>query len=191
MVEEVSVIEVQLPIELWQRGENVGLRRSRIKGSPRFEYSKTKGKRTAAETHTYGARGEAAFAYALGLDWAGVVDGFTEIPDVEPNWEIRTAPTNKLFKVSPSDSPARLVGFVLNEWGSAMYWIVGYIKASWAQENLPLIDLGRYGAPAHWVKEHFLTPINPGFHVGHGWMRGIDGRWACAFCPALYEGAEP
>lgn len=180
------MIEVRLPPEIWARGQAVGRRRAKIKGQPRFDYSKTKGKRTAEETHTFGARGEAAFALALGLDWQGVVDGFTEIPDVEPNWEIRTTPSERLFKVSPHDDPRRLVAFVINDWGSPLYAVMGYVIAGWAQEHLPLRDLGKHGAPAHWVKPYDLSPINRGFHAGHGWMKDEEEQWVCAFCPERF-----
>jgi hypothetical protein len=189
------MIELRLPIELWERGAAVGARRdehSRLqRGKPAFGYED----RTSKETHIYGARGEAAFAYALGLDWAGVVDGFREIPDVLPNWEVRTADNPYNFKVAPDDKSSLLVGFVLNERNSPLYQIVGYVPARWAQQNLPLHDKpdrkGKpRGKPAHWVKEYSLTPINPGFHATHAWARDGEGRWACAYCPERWEGTS-
>ena len=189
------MIEIQLPIEHWKRGEAVGLeryRRSKMrKGKPRWSYEP--GAMTGPETHVYGARGEAAFAFALGLDWKGPVDTFRVDPDVEPNWEVRTASNPYNFKVAPGDRPSLLVGFVLNDKGSPVYQIVGCIKADWAQRNLPLVDKpikGKYhNVPAHWPREHTLTPINPGFHATHSWLRDEQGQWACAYCPERFEGA--
>lgn len=186
------VIEITLPVELWQRGAAVGTRRheesKKHRGKPKFAYAE----RSSLDTHIYGARGEAAFAHALGLDWPGVVNGFREIPDIEPHWEIRTADSPYNLKVAPDDKPDLIVGFVLNERGSTTYQLLGSIRADWAQTNLPLLDKpDRHGrarnAPAHWVKEYSLTPINPGFHAVHGWARDKEGRWTCVYCPARME----
>lgn len=184
------MIEVRLPIELWERGRVVGLARHKKSaergGKPHFDYQR--GEPQSPETHVYGARGEAAFAHALGLDWAGPVDTHREVPDVLPNWEVRTSASPHNFKVDPTDKPWLLVAFVLNERGSPVYQIVGYIIAGWCQKNLSLFDKpdkhGKpRGAPAYWPKEYDLCPINPGFHAVHGWMRDEEGRWVCAFCP--------
>lgn len=191
------MIEVTLPPELWKRGEAVGRARAKVKGNPAFEYDEE----TSEENHIYGARGEAAFAHALGLEWKGPVDTFTLVPDVEPNWEVRTTNSTNKLKVRPAiiaktgkpgDDPSRLVVFVLNERGSPHYAVIGYIIAGGAQRDYPLRDTkdrrGRWRkAPVHWVRHYDLSPINPGFHAVHGWCKDDEGRWACAYCPEKWE----
>lgn len=194
-------LEVKLPVSLWDAGERVGLRR--------YERAKEKGSRDSfgqdsAENHVYGARGEAAAAYAMGLEWphARSIDGYAEVADLLPNWEIRTCATAGGMKVrvpcSPTrhkycDQPERLVAFVFNDRGSPRYRMIGYVVADWAQRHRPLSDPGERKVPAHFVKMTDLAPFTEDFHAIHGWVRdpSSPSGWACAYCPVQYEGATP
>lgn len=204
-------MDLVLPVELWEKGERVGRWRSenaaRHGMKPHFAYEH---EGDSEINHIYGARGEAAFAVAMDMEWPATLQGFRVAPDVDPDWEVRTTPSTRGLKVSTNDPAHRLVAFVLNEKGSPSYHMVGFVMAGWAQKNVPLTDPGNRKKPAHFVHLSKLSPFTEDFHELHGWARAErywDHRapadmneehwvrpatgWACLYCPTSFEGSTP
>jgi len=192
--------ELVLPVEHWNEGKRIGL--------ARYERAKRLGLRDSfgqdsAQNHVYGACGEAAFALSMGIPWPHdrSIDGFVEVADVLPNWEVRTCASTGGMKVRRAcgdgirycDPPGRIVAFVLNSHGSPSYKMVGHVVAGWAQLNRQLSDPNNRGRPAHFVKMIDLALFAPNFHEHHGWLRDPQSPsgWGCAYCPTNFEGETP
>lgn len=177
------MIRVTLSARDMARAREVGIERVRSVGtaSPKFSYESTG--RSAEDTHAIGAQAELAFCVATGLPWPATVNGFREVPDVEPNWEVRFSPGR--VKVATNDPPERLVAHVSGEPPS--FEIYGFIVAGWVQRNVPATDPGSRGRLAHFVSPNLLAPIDPGFHDVCAWENAIGG-WRCAFCGLTLKG---
>lgn len=139
-------------------GRAVGLLRNQLSidrgQSPAFDPA------TTLAAHEMGACGEAVFCWFYGIRWAQTIDGYTEIPDVAPDIEIRTASSWRGLKVrnAKKDPPKRRVTFVLHKDGSEWWYVSGlWIVAGIAQQRYPLTDPGRRRAPAHFVPKAGLS----------------------------------
>lgn len=135
------------------------------------------------EDQIVGAEGELAFCKAAGLEWPAFVDTFTKVPDVMPNWEVRTSRRMRACKVATTDPPDRLVVAVLKK-SDATFEVHGYIRAGGAQAHYPAVDKGNRGKPAHFVPLDRLVPIDPGFHDLCAYAEDPEWGWACVHCGA-------
>lgn len=116
------------------------------------------------EKHQQGAMAELAFCRALGLEWPHTVNTFTEVPDVNPNWEVRflsAGPKWRGVKVLEKDDDDRLVAWVTGK--IPRFEVMGYFRAGGAKGH-PEWWLPKKVAPLWLVPESRMIPINPGFH---------------------------
>lgn len=167
-----------------REGRKVGLARfEQAKGDPRFAYDTTA--LSGQKTHIVGAQAELAFAASLGLKWPARVDTFRELPDVDPNWEVRWTPAgNRLVKVATDDDPGVLVATVTGT--PPVFDIIGYVVAGPIQQRYPARDLGNRGWKAHFAPLSVLAPIDDDFHELHGWSEWEPGVWLCFACGAEF-----
>lgn len=131
--------------------------------------------------HQDGAGGELAFCRALGLKWPATVNTFTAVPDVSPNWEVRTLRKLPGVKVVDTDPDDRLVAWVRGK--LPRYEIMGYIIAGGAKQHGEWRkDPGKRKRPIWLVPENRMVPIDPGFHALCGYAVDDWGLFSCAFC---------
>lgn len=192
------MIPVVLSSREMAEGRSLGMervRRSVERGElPQFPYT---GEESAARQHILGARGEAAFCKALGLDWVMSVDNFADdwipggvVPGIDqpPFWQVRTSPNPNRVKVTPRDHPEAMVVHVQGDHGSPQFRVHGYIMAGWAQARVPALDEGGRGRPAHFVPIAKIVPMDPDWHAACRWGNAVDGVWRCSVCGAVWHG---
>lgn len=132
--------------------------------------------------HQVGAMAELAFCRALKVEWPHTVDGFKEIPDVNPNWEVRylkDQPGWRGVKVLENDDDDRLVAWVTGK--LPRFEVMGYIRAGGVKQH-PEWWRPKKVAPLWLVPESRMIPINADFHALCAWARDDWGMWSCAYC---------
>lgn len=140
--------------------------------------------------HQDGAGGELAFCRALKIPWQATINTFTEVPDVLPNWEIRTLRTMPGVKVVDTDPDDRLVTWVKGQ--LPRYEVMGYIRAGGAKAHPEWHkDPGKRKRPIWLVPPSRMIPINPDFHRLCAWAQDDWGLWSCAFCGKESTYAQP
>lgn len=169
-------IHLRPPDQQW--ATEIGQRRwassQRRKSKARFAGAKE-------QDHIDGAGGELAFARALGLPWPATVDVYKAVPDVFPNWEVRTFRRMRGIKVAPEDPDDALVVWVAGKLPD--YQIMGYIRAGGAKTHPEWYqDPGGRGRAIFLVPPHRIIEINPGFHSLCAYLLDEWGQWSCAHC---------
>lgn len=117
------------------------------------------------ESHKLGARGELAFCIATGRQWSASLSSFRDQPDVEPDFEIRTAraryPALKLRPTDPTDPRTRSRRYVLLTPADRLYSdeyletgasfdIWGWLRGTEVKGE-PKTDPGNRGRPAYFI----------------------------------------
>lgn len=128
----------------------------------------------SAENHRLGARGELAFCVFMGIEWTPDAWAFHDLPDVPPDFEIRTARALRLgLKIRKDeaalDSRSRQRRFVLltpapkryrNAYlpNGASFVIHGFARGYEAY-GTPTSDPGGRGRPAHFLDVEALHSL--------------------------------
>lgn len=117
----------------------------------------------SVDSHRIGASGELAFCIAMGVEWGATIDSFRDHPDVEPDFEVRTArkPFLKLRPDDPSDSRTSGRRYVLLTPGRADFVGEGHVGASFILHGWirgfeaigeRMSDPGHRGKPAYFIE---------------------------------------
>lgn len=114
-------------------------------------------------SHELGARGELAFCRLLGIEWPARVNTFHALPDVDPDYEIRTA-VKRYLKIRPAETAGDLAArrFVLVTADGAWHTVWGYVYGAEAY-GAPVSDPGGLGKPAHFLRPADIHRLP--FHV--------------------------
>lgn len=143
-------------------GEVAGELLKRVKkvGLARYAESVREGRRDrfgedSLRSHIRGAMGEAAFCQATGREWEGLIGTF-ELPDVKPDFEIKTCKPGKNMHVKITSPLDRR--FVLVELDGSKYMVIGWLPGAKVRD-FPVTDPGDRKAPCWTVpQDSLLSP---------------------------------
>jgi hypothetical protein len=131
------------------------LRNTKPKGPPRFGYAGDYDNPT--NRHFQGCCGEQALCEILGVPWPARVDTYRELPDVDPDWEVRWSSGPRL-KVTSRDNLFYRAVLVMGN--PPVMKVVGWMRVATALSHYPVTDPGDRKSPATFVPAADLNPFD-------------------------------